>query len=185
MPIAAFEAVIKTISPLLRPGSLVVDVCTVKIHAVKIMKRWLPKNVSILATHPIWGPDSAATNLKGLTTVFCPVRLPAKQLAAIKQGLEKIGQKVVILSPEAHDQFLARSQAVSHLYGRINQKLKLKSTPIDTQGFKQLLAVQPIVVNDSWQLFADMFRFNPFAQKMFQQVKQARDQIEARIKLCR
>ncbi len=149
------------------------------------MKRWLPKNVSILATHPIWGPDSAATNLKGLTTVFCPVRLPAKQLAAIKQGLEKIGQKVVILSPEAHDQFLARSQAVSHLYGRINQKLKLKSTPIDTQGFKQLLAVQPIVVNDSWQLFADMFRFNPFAQKMFQQVKQALDQIEARIKLCR
>lgn len=183
VPISKFEAVIKTIALLLKSGSLVIDVCTVKTHTVKVMRRWLPKNVNILATHPIWGPDSAAVSLKGLTTVLCPVRLPHSQLLVIKLGLEKIGQKVVILSPPVHDRFLARSQAVSHLYGRINQKLKLKATPIDTQGFKQLLAVQPIVVNDSWQLFADMFRFNPFARTMLKQVKQALNQIERQIKI--
>src|SRR5206468_766919 len=60
VPIAAFEAAIKDMRRHLRPDALVVDVCSVKQHPVRVMKRLLPKSVEILATHPNFGPDSAA-----------------------------------------------------------------------------------------------------------------------------
>ena len=183
VPISVFESVIKKIKSHLKPNSLVIDVCSVKTHPVKVMKKHLPENVNILATHPMWGPDSAKYDLKGLTTVLCPIHLPKSHLTTIKKGLEKLGQNVLVMSPKKHDQLLARSQIITHLFGRINQKLNIKSTPIDTQGFKQLLKIQTFVTNDTWQLFLDMFLFNPHAQKTLKQVKQALDQIDKQINL--
>jgi len=93
VPISAFKSVIQKLAPLLKPNSLVIDVCSVKTHPVKIMKSQLPKNVNILATHPMWGPESARRSLKGLTTVLCPVRIPQTQLKLIKSGLKKLAKK--------------------------------------------------------------------------------------------
>ncbi|HEX4047336.1 MAG TPA: prephenate dehydrogenase/arogenate dehydrogenase family protein, partial [Elusimicrobiota bacterium] len=55
VPMAAFEGVARSIKGLLKPGALVVDVCSVKEHPVRVMKRCLPKNVGLLATHPNFG----------------------------------------------------------------------------------------------------------------------------------
>ena len=183
VPISVFEKVIVKLKPHIKPNALVIDVCSVKTHPVKMMKKHLSKNINILATHPMWGPDSAKHSLKGLTTVLCPIRLSKSQLSLIKRGLEKLGQKVFIMSPQKHDQFLARSQAITHLFGRVDQKLNIKSTPIDTQGFKQLLKIQSFVTNDTWQLFLDMFKFNPHALKTLNQVQKALSQIEKQINL--
>ncbi|HLF66945.1 MAG TPA: prephenate dehydrogenase/arogenate dehydrogenase family protein, partial [Gammaproteobacteria bacterium] len=46
-----------------RPGTLVVDVCSVKVKPVEILNRLLPKEIQILATHPMFGPFSAADSL--------------------------------------------------------------------------------------------------------------------------
>lgn len=181
VPISAFKSVIIKIAPLLKPNSLVIDICSVKTHPVNVMKKHLPQNVNILATHPMWGPDSAKHSLQNLTTVLCPIRLPKTQLTIIKQGLEKLGQNVLIISPQKHDRLIAKSQAITHLFGRINQKLNIKPTLIDTQDFKQLLRIQTFVVNDSWQLFLDMFRFNPHALKTLTQTKKTLHQIERQI----
>ena len=183
VPISKFESVVKKISPMLKPKTLVIDVCTVKIHPVKVMKKHLPKNINILATHPMWGPESAATSLKGLTTVLCPIQIPKSQLNLIKQGLIKTGQKVVIMSPVKHDKLLAKSQAIAHLYGQINTKMNLKPTNIDTLSVKHLLTSHALVKKDTLQLFLDMFRSNPFAIKTLTKVKKTLDQIETQIKL--
>ena len=183
VPISTFESVIKKITPLLKPNSLVIDVCTVKTHPVKVMKKHLPKNINILATHPMWGPESAEYSLKGLTTVLCPVRLPKSQLTIIKKGLEKLGQKIVIMLPQKHDQLLAKSQAIAHLFGLINTKLDLKPTKIDTLAVKHLLTSHYLVKKDTWQLFNDMFKFNPYSQKMLKKLKSTLLSIEKDLKL--
>jgi len=183
VPISKFELVIKKISPMLKPNTLVIDVCSVKTHPVKIMKKHLPKNVNILASHPMWGPESAKRSLKDLTTVLYPIRLSKSQLIILKKGLEKLGQKVIIISPVKHDKLLAKSQAIAHLFGQINTKLDLKPTKIDTLAVKHLLTSHYLVKKDTWQLFNDMFKFNPYSQKMLKKLKSTLLSIEKDLKL--
>jgi prephenate dehydrogenase len=63
VPISVFKEKLAEIAPLLKKEALVIDVCSVKMYPVKIMKEILPGNVSILATHPMFGPDSASDSL--------------------------------------------------------------------------------------------------------------------------
>lgn len=181
VPISAFETVIKSISPHLKPNALIVDVCTVKAHPVKVMKRVLPKTVSILATHPMFGPESAKPGLKGNTTVIWPVRTPKQLISKLKTFAKNHGHRLVVMSPQRHDQLLARSQAITHLFGRLIHQLGIKPTLIDTEAFKALLKIQPFIINDSQELFTDMFRFNPHAQRMLSRVKKTLMQLESRL----
>ena len=70
MPISAMRDTLKKASPLLREDALVVDVCSVKVYPVQWMRDLLPETVSILPTHPMFGPDSAARSLKGCKIVL-------------------------------------------------------------------------------------------------------------------
>src|SRR3990167_899388 len=55
VPIHSFENVIKKISKKVKPGSIVMDVCSVKTHPIKIMEKYLPLAVTIIASHPLFG----------------------------------------------------------------------------------------------------------------------------------
>ena len=75
VPISEFENTLKEINKLLKKGALVIDVCSVKEYAASLMEKILPKSVQILATHPLFGPDSAAESLFGRKMVLCRVRI--------------------------------------------------------------------------------------------------------------
>ena len=52
VPVQYFESTIEGIKDLVKPNSLILDVSSVKIKPIKLMKKILPKNVNILGTHP-------------------------------------------------------------------------------------------------------------------------------------
>ena len=178
VPISSFEEVIKSICGKIKPGALLIDVCSVKVHPVEVMIKYIPANVEILATHPAFGPDSAKRGLKGLGIVLHKVRISPAKFTKIKQGCQDIGLEVIEISPKEHDELMAFSLAYTHLIGRIGEKMNIKNTAVDTKGFAQLLKVQDYVVNDTIQLFKDMQRFNPYAKKMREQFRQALAKIE-------
>jgi prephenate dehydrogenase len=166
VPMAAFEVVARRIRTLVRPDALVVDTCSVKEHAVRAMKRWLPKNVSLLGTHPNFGPDSAADSLKDRKIVLCRVRMTDAPYLRAKRVLARKGLDVVELTPREHDRRMATSLVLTHFIGRGLIAYGAKATGVDTEGYKRLLRILETVQNDSWQLFADMNRFNAFAGPM-------------------
>ena len=166
VPIKAFEAVIKRIARLLRPGTLVIDVCSVKEHPVRVMRRWLPKTVSILGTHPNFGPDSAAESLRGQKLIVCKVRLSAGLYLKAMQAWRRKGLELVEMSPAEHDRKTASSLVLTHFIGRSLIAFGAKTTGVDTEGYKRLLRILQTVQNDSWQLFEDMNRYNAFAAPM-------------------
>ena len=55
VPINKFESVVNEIKDFLKPGALVLDVCSVKVKPARIMEKLMPKNVEIIATHPLFG----------------------------------------------------------------------------------------------------------------------------------
>ena len=55
--------IISEISGFLNPGTVVLDVCSVKLLPCEWMLEGLPDNIDIIATHPMFGPDSYGSGL--------------------------------------------------------------------------------------------------------------------------
>jgi len=166
VPMGAFEGLTRKIKGLVRPGALVVDVCSVKEHPVRAMKRHLPKSVSLLATHPNFGPDSAADSLQGRKIVLCRIRMKDADYRRAKRALRSKGLDVIEMTPREHDRRMASSLVLTHFIGRSLIAYGAKTTGVDTEGYKRLLRILETVQNDSWELFEDMNRYNAYAAPM-------------------
>jgi len=164
VPISAFDGLMQTIAPRLKPGTLVIDCCSVKVSPVASMLKHLPTEVSILATHPMFGPDSAAETLFGSKLVLCPVRVPEPLYQELTRYLEKHGIKLIETTPAAHDEQISRSLFLAHFLGRTLIELEAGPLEIDTKGYRRLMKILLTVENDSWQLFDDMYHYNPYAK---------------------
>lgn len=182
VPIAEFEPLLRRIRGLLPPGALVVDVCSVKEHPVRVMKRLLPRSVEILATHPNFGPDSAAESLSGRQIAVCKVRISRSRYASVKRAFERKGLKLVEMTPREHDRRMASSLVLTHFIGRGLLEYGARPTGIDTEGYKRLLRILQTVQNDSAQLFRDMNRYNAFAPAMRRRFLAALRRVDKRVR---
>jgi len=168
VPISEFKSVIKQIAPLIKKDSVVMDICSVKTLPVEIMKKYLPVSIQIIASHPMFGPDSyeMKKRVKDLRLVLWNIRAEEKNYLQIKNFFNNLGVKIIELSPENHDKFMALSLGYSYLIGKIGQRMNIKKTTIDTYDFQLLLEHEAIIERDSDQLFFDMQTQNPFAKNM-------------------
>jgi len=114
VPISYMQDTLKAAAPHLKKDALIADVCSVKILPIQWMKTLLPDSVSILATHPMFGPDSAAASLKGRKIVLCPERIKTASYKRIITYLESKELVVIEATPEAHDRKIALSLVVHY-----------------------------------------------------------------------
>jgi prephenate dehydrogenase len=165
VPISTLKEVLIEIGPILKNDVLVVDVCSVKEYPSRWMKDLLPETVSILATHPMFGPDSASGSLKGKKIFLSQVRVKNKRYQKIKSYLSSKGLIIIESTPEDHDEQIAISLALTHLIGRTLSEFGAAELNMDTEGYKRLLNILDVVEHDTWQLFHDMHQYNPYAKK--------------------
>jgi len=166
VPISEFEKVVKTIAPNLKRGSVLIDTCSVKVFPTTLMQKNVHKDVSILGTHPLWGPESVKVNngLKNLGIVLCPVRISDILFHKISNQLKLVGLTVLQKTPAEHDEEVANSQALAQFVGRILEMMPLKNVDINTLGSEQLKILLKFVSHDTKQLFTDLQTFNPFSK---------------------
>jgi prephenate dehydrogenase len=164
--ISAMEDVLGRTRGRLSPGALVMDTCSVKTHPVGLMERLLPATVSILGTHPMFGPDSAREGVAGLPMILCPARVPGRELEKWREFFTSMGLAVTVMSSDAHDREAAFTQGIAHYIGRVLSDLGLRQSPIATVGYKKLLEIVEQTCNDPWQLFLDLQRYNPYTRDM-------------------
>ena len=181
VPISSFKAMLQTISLLIRPDALIVDVCSVKTYPIQWMKTELPPNVGILGTHPMFGPDSAADGINGMKIALCRVRMNDSLYSKTVNYLKRVGLTVIETTPEEHDQQIAISLALTHFIGRSLSAIDAQQLPIDTEGYKRLLHILDVVEHDTWQLFVDMHKYNPYAKDFRQKFIQAAVKIESEL----
>lgn len=159
--ISAMEEVLEKIAKLLAPGTLVMDTCSVKVYPANLMLRLLPPEIGIIATHPMFGPDSGVDGITGLPMVFSPMRVDERIAQLWSSIFEGMGLKVIDMSPKQHDEEMAFSQGITHFIGRVLGELDLNSSIIGTAAYKKLLDIVQQTCNDPWDLFVDLQRFNP------------------------
>jgi len=174
--ISSVEEVLTRTRGRLRPGAVVMDTCSVKTHPVALMERLLPPAVSILGTHPMFGPDSGRGGVKGLPMILCPARIPARELERWREFFASLGLAVSLMTPDEHDREAAFTQGIAHYIGRVLSDLGVRRSPIATVGYGKLLEIVEQTCNDPWQLFLDLQRFNPHTREM-------RERLEASLRV--
>ncbi len=182
--ISAFEEVVARIAPRLPEGALVFDTCSVKVHPAQVMERLLPAEVQIIASHPMFGPDSARGGLAGLPMILCPVRAGEETVGRWAAFFESLGLRVVRMGVEEHDREAAFTQGITHYVGRVLGDLGLARSPIGTVGYNKLLEIIEQTCNDPWQLFLDLQRYNPFTATMRARLHASLDRILGTLEGC-
>jgi prephenate dehydrogenase len=183
VPISQLESVVAALRQHLRPGTLVLDTCSVKTYPAQMLQTHLGQlpGVELIATHPMFGPDSGALGLAGLPMVMWPLRASEETYRRWHACFTELGLNVVEIPPDQHDQMAANSQGVTHYMGRVLGEMNLRATPIDTQGFKILLSVIEQTCNDTWQLFHDLQAYNPYTADMRLRFEEAFKRVYSRL----
>jgi prephenate dehydrogenase len=164
VPVAAMPAVFSRLAPHLQPGALVVDVGSVKVVPAQLMLDLLPAHVDLVATHPLFGPQSAKAGIKGLRFVICPLRGDRhERMAAFGRSL---GLTVTITTAEEHDREMAYVQALTHLIGRSLVNLGIPDEQLKTPSYQHLLELCALIGGDTFELFTAIQTQNPYAAEI-------------------
>jgi arogenate dehydrogenase (NADP+), plant len=170
-------------------GRLVVDVLSVKLYPKGILLEVLPETADLLCTHPMFGPESAKVSWADLPFVYDVVRLSAGATAAASKQrcdaflnvwrLERCA--MVSMSCQAHDEYAASTQFITHTTGRMLAELDVKSTPINTRGYESLLGVVENTTKDSFDLYYGLYRYNPSARAVLDKLESALASLRAKL----
>ena len=184
VPISEFETTCLEIKNFLKPQTLVVDCCSVKVYPAQIMHQVFSKTQPLIATHPLFGPDSVKKSggLKEHKIVICPIQCDADRENQLKDIFNRMGLHVLVTTPEEHDKQMANSQGLVHFIGRGLAALNIQSQALSTPDFDALLNINNMVINDTWQLFLDMQRYNPYTkpirEKLIQELIKVHREVE-------
>ncbi len=175
VPISLFESVIKQHKRYFK-DNLLIDVLSVKMYPEKVLRTHL-KNTETraLLSHPLFGPDSTKNGFTGLPLVMDRFLASSEEYVFWKSYFEKKGIIVIEMSPRDHDKMAAHSQGLTHFIGRLLEEMRVKPTPIDTLGTKELFDVMEQTCNDTWELFLNLQTYNLYTKKMRIQLGNAYD----------
>ena len=179
VPIRNFSGLMKDLSTKINGKKTLIDVCSVKVHPKQMMLEHLPEQIDIIATHPLFGPDSLQE--RGSVMTMEKVRDTHDRYEFWKAYFESQNITIEEISAEEHDIMAARSQGLTHLVGRVIDDFGTQQTNIDTVGYKALHKLVNQTCNDSWELFEDIQKYNPYTQKMIVELNESFKKIVDRL----
>ncbi len=167
VPISEFEKVVSQYSHLIKKEQTLIDVLSVKSYPKKVFRNIIKnKNINILCTHPVFGPDSSKEGFKGLPMMIDDGMCENGESKFWKKYFKNKGLRIIEISCKEHDKLTARSQGLTHFIGRMLSDFDIKTSPIDTLGTRKLFEIKEQTCHDTWQLFYDLQHNNPYTKEM-------------------
>ena len=181
IPIRRLEDFLKQHGGAIRAGSVVLDCASVKLAVQEWFTAHLPESVYYAASHPLFGPDSSRTGIRGHRIVVVPGRIARSRLERMYRLLDRLGLRIISTTAEEHDRAMARTQALTHWLGRSLTAFGVGPESIDTHGYRLLAQVAEWASRDSRELFQDMHQFNPFTQDVRARFRDALTGLDAEL----
>ncbi len=111
VPIDAVEDMAAAVAPRMKPGSLLMDLSSLKKGPVSSMLKHSPPGVEVIGVHPLFGPDSDG---RGRTVVLVPTARSERWLPIIKDLFVDEGFNVLEATADDHDKNMAVVQGLTH-----------------------------------------------------------------------
>ena len=165
VPVQNLESVLIAAAPFIREHALAIDVSSVKVKPVQLMKSILPPSVSIIGSHPLFGPESGKNGIEGLKIVLCDVR--GEEITPIKAFCEEqLKLEVIERTPQEHDKEMAMVQGLTHFLARALVKMNLQPCEMDTLSYNRMFDIMKLVGHDSMALFKTIQNENPYTDQV-------------------
>jgi prephenate dehydrogenase len=163
VPTEAIEFVSKAVVSRARPGALVLDIASDKVKPVQAMQKAAPEGVSVLGTHPMFGPR--VESLVGQTVVMCKTpSTDPRHLEAVEEVVASYGGKAHSLTPEEHDSMMGVVQALSHfVHLALGETLRQGNLdlrdmlPLQTPPFRSVISTLGRMVDLSGERQAQLY----------------------------
>jgi prephenate dehydrogenase len=180
VPFSDFEIVCQQLAPIVQPGATIIDVLSVKERPSEIMLRTFSEDVGLIASHPLFGPQSTGGDLKSRQWVFHELRQTpwTKTLTSI---IDEKGGEVVEISPMEHDRQMATIQGLTFFIGRSLLELGVSEASLTTGYYKKLLALAEQEKQHSDALFLTVESANPYASEVRKRFLDQAQQIHDRL----
>jgi prephenate dehydrogenase len=165
--LARLEEDCLNLAGLISPSAIVMDVCSVKVIPGQIMRNVLGGRCMLLATHPLFGPQSlhGRDNAHGKRIVWH--ELEGDGFGSLEAFfIDTIGLEVIKMSPEEHDKEMAWVHALTFFIGRGLLDLKMPHLQLSTNYYQQLIKLHDIEKEHSYELFRTIQLGNPYAKEV-------------------
>lgn len=148
-------------------GSVIIDCASVKVPVMEWFEDHLPEDVYYVASHPLFGPDSARNKLRDNVIMVMPGQVPLKNYQLLIKFFEqKLGLQIYNLTAEEHDEMMAFNLNLVHFLGRALNDLGITKLPIMMSSLSKLNDIVRVVMNDTTELFLDFYKYNPYANQV-------------------
>lgn len=165
IPLSVYEQFLTSISPLIAAHTIIVDVCSVKTQPIAIIKRILP-NQPVVATHPLFGPQSAERGVYGHTLVMCPDVSTPEPYSQFKKLASQVGLRVVEKTAEEHDREMAVVQGLTFFVARALLNSGIHDMTLHTPSFKKLLSLAELESHHTDDIFRTIQKGNPYTAEI-------------------
>lgn len=183
VPFASLEESASLAAPHIRPGSLVLDVTSVKVRPLDILRQIIPEHAELMGTHPLFGPQSGKNGIEGLRIALCPIRIKQERYFKICDFLtDRLRLLVLKVDPDNHDREMAKVQAMTHFMSRALREIGIPPSLMATKAYEKLQEFASIVLSDSWDLFLTIQKGNPYADELRQRLVDELAMLENRLK---
>ena len=162
--------VIKEVAPHVRPGSLLMDLTSVKIEPCRAMEKHAPEDVEIIGAHPMFGPRVAS--LEGQAFIVVPVRAK-KWKKFLLDFLTRHKARTFETTADEHDRAMAVVQGLTH-FAYISTASTLRALDVDVKDSKNfaspiyilMLDLIARIVGQSPQLYSSIQMHNPHIKEV-------------------
>lgn len=144
---------------------LIIDVLSVKKYPKQIYKKHLKNtHARVLLSHPMFGPDSSKDGFANLPIVLDQYSANNEEYDEWKKIFRSRGLNIIEMSAEEHDRIVAKSQAMTHIIGRVLGDFGFVKSEINTKGDRKMLEIIEQTCHDDPGLFYDMQNKNPYTR---------------------
>ncbi len=168
VPLGSYRKVLQDMAPLLSPDAVIVDVCSVKVKPTALITELLPRN-PIVATHPLFGPQTVQDGFSGHTLAVCDDVSDAHHAQVVSEFAKGCGLTVVHLSSTEHDKQMAKVHALTFFIARALFNTDFTGVTLKTPSFERLMSLIELEHRHSEELFDTIESGNPFAREVRQQ----------------
>lgn len=182
--ILSFENILKSYSNEFLRNTIIVDVLSVKEYPMEVISNYMNNDYNLLLTHPMFGPDSAKYNWNNKNFVYYIDMIDDKFKDRCNIFLDFWKNKgccMIEMTPHEHDMKTANSQFLTHFIGRLLELCECNNTNVDTDGYKSLLQIMDHTMNDSWDLFYALSKYNKKSIDTINRLKYQLDNLENKL----
>jgi prephenate dehydrogenase len=184
IPIGKLENFLKQHAGQIQASSVVVDCASVKVPVIRWFEQYLPADVYYVASHPLFGPDSARIRLDDQLMVLLPGHVPFADYRFLFKFLtDRLKLQVMNMTAEEHDEMMAYNLNLVHHLGRALHDLGIGRLPLMMSGLKKLNEIVSVVMNDTQELFSDFYKYNSHAGEVLREWQKSFDKITQHLRL--